>query len=106
MTSINTKTLVSAAVLAIAALGAANAFAANSYRGTESELVNLQGVTSTKARADVRAEQSQAAKKAHHMVESESTMLPTEDFVSTRARADVRMEAVAASHSKLSTGSL
>jgi hypothetical protein len=107
MKSINTKSIVSAAVLAIAVLGATQSFAAsNGFRGTEGDVVNAPIVLSSKTRADVRVELLQSAKAAHAAPESEGVNAPANEFVSTRSRADVRMGGVSAAHSNALTGSL
>ena len=98
MTTNFAKSAVSTLVLAVAALGAANSFAAGgTAKGTEGEML-LPAFTSTTTRAEVQTDLIRAAKSGQIIPSTAGTTLKAPEFVSTRAAADVRAEAVVAAH--------
>lgn len=98
MTNNFAKSAVSTLVLAVAALGAANSFAAaGTVKFTEGEML-LPAFTSTTTRAEVQTDLIRAAKSGQIIPSTAGTTLKAPEFVSTRAAADVRAEAVVAAH--------
>ena len=90
------KTAVSSIVLALAALGSASSFAADStVKNSAGELL-FPHFTSTMTRAQVQADYVQAAKTGRIVPSIAGTTLKAPDFVSARTRADVRAEAIMA----------
>ena len=100
MTTINfAKSAVSTLVLAVAALGAANSFAATSAaKGTEGEMLAATTFTSTTTRAEVQTDLIRAAKSGQIVPSIAGTTLKAPVFMSTRSAAEVRAEGVVAAH--------
>ena len=94
------KTAASSIVLALAALGSASSFAANStLRNSDRELL-FPVFTSTTTRAQVQADYLQAARAGLIVASSEGMTPKVPAFVSTRSVADVHSEAVMAARTQ------
>ena len=94
------KTAASSIVLALAALGSASSFAANSTaRNIDGEL-RFPVFTSTTTRAQVQADYLQAARAGLIIPSSEGMTLKLPAFASARSVADVHSEAVMAARTQ------
>lgn len=88
--------LIAAAVVAIAALSSASAFAeSNSQYAEPAEFANNSAYTSLVTRAQVRAEYLEARQNGTLAVTQEFDVNPAKDSVSTLSRAQVRSEVLA-----------
>ena len=100
MNSAIAKTAVSSIVLALAALGSASSFAADSaVKNSAGELL-FPVFTSTMTRAQVQADYLRAAKAGLIVPSIEGTTLKAPAFVSTRSPAEVHSEAVMAARTQ------
>ena len=100
MNSTLAKTAASSIVLALAALGSASSFAANStVRNSDGEL-RFPVFTSTMTRAQVQVDYLQAARAGLITSSSEGMTLKVPAFASARSPADVHSEAVMAARTQ------
>ena len=101
------KTAASSIVLALAALGSASSFAADSTVKNSAGEPLFPAFTSVLTRAQVQADYLQAARAGQIVPSIEGTTLKAPAFVSTRSPAEVRMEAaMAVAHPPLNMGSV
>ncbi len=106
MNSTIAKTAASSIVLALAALGSASSFAADStVKNSAGELL-FPAFTSTMTRAQVQAEYFKAVKAGQLVAMTEGTVLVAPAFMSTRTRDEVRAEAIMAAGHPLNTGTI
>ena len=107
MNSTIAKTAVSSIVLALAALGSASSFAADSNVKNSAGEPLFPAFTSVLTRAQVQADYFKAMKAGQIVASIEGTTLKAPAFASTRSAAEVHSEAVmAVAHPPLSMGSL
>ena len=106
MNSSIAKTAISSIVLALAALGSASSFAADStVKNSAGELL-FPVFNSTLTRAQVQADYLQAARAGLIVPSIEGTTLKAPAFASTRSAAEVRSEAVMAARHQQNMGSV
>jgi Domain of unknown function (DUF4148) len=84
------STLLSASVLALAAMAAGSSFA----EGSDSLVQNNTGFVSTKTRADVQAELAQAQREGYNVSLGHNWDGGGKPVISTRSRDEVRREAI------------
>lgn len=87
--------LIASAVVAIAALTGANAFAQGNMTGEAAYVIPAPTFTSNTTRAQVQAEYLQARQAGDVAISNEAAFVPAKAVPSTANRADVRAEAAA-----------
>ncbi len=92
------STLIATAVLAFAALGSVNTFAATQQNGEAAAAISFNPSTSLVTRAEVQADFLNARKAGALSISNEGAFAPVIQAGSTVSRDQIRIEAVMAAH--------